>query len=359
MRRALLAAGGRATRLRPITHTLNKHLIPLANKPMLFYGIETLVGAGIKEIIININPGETELQKHVGDGSRWGIKIQYLEQQGGPLGLAHIVKNAEPYLQGEPFIFYLGDNVILESISHLVEKFDREGLDMCLAFAHIPNPQQFGVAEIVDGKLVRIIEKPQNPPSDLAQTGIYLYSPKIFEAVREIAPSARGEFEISDANTRMIDKGYKVGWVEVPGWWKDTGKPEDLLEGNQFILSHLKFEDNKNGAKVGERVVIQGRIKIGQGTTLEDNVLIRGPVIIGDNCIIKNSYIGPYTAIGNDVEVYNTELEHSIVFDAADINASTRIVDSIIGYNATISPAHATLPLGHKLIIGDHTVVEI
>ena len=150
-----------------------------------------------------------------------------------------------------------------------------------------------------------------------------------------------------------------MGWVEGPGGGKDTGKPEDLLEGNQFILSHMKFEDNKNGAKVGERVVIQGQIKIGTGTVLEDNVLIRGPVIIGDNCIIKNSYIGPYTAIGNEVEIYNTELEHSIVFDAADINASTRIVDSIIGYNATISPAHATLPLGHKLIIGDHTVVEI
>lgn len=359
MRRALIAAGGRATRLRPITHTLNKHLIPLANKPMIFYGVETLINAGVKELIVNVNPGEAELQKVMGDGSRWGIAIKYVEQEGGPLGLAHIVRNAEPHLKGEPFIFYLGDNVILESIAHLVEKFQKENLDVCLAFTHIQNPQQFGVAEIVDGKLVRVVEKPQNPPSDLAQTGIYLYSPKIFEAVKAIKPSARGEYEISDANTWMIEKGYNVGWVEVPGWWKDTGKPEDLLEGNQFIMSHFKFEDNRNGAKIGKGVVIQGRVQIGENTELDDNVLIRGPVVIGNNCKIKNSYIGPYTAIGNDVEIYNTEIEHSIVFDAVDINASTRIVDSIIGYNAIISPAHATLPLGHKLIIGDNTVVEI
>ena len=289
MHKALIAAGGRATRLRPITHTLNKHLIPLANKPMIFYGVETLVKAGVQELLVNVNPGEQELQKVMGDGSRWGITVKYVEQEGGPLGLAHIVRNAEKYLAGEPFIFYLGDNVILDSIEHLVEKFKKEQLDMCLAFAHIPNPQQFGVAEIQDGKLVRIIEKPQNPPSDLAQTGIYLYSQKIFEAVKAIKPSARGEYEISDANTYMIEKGYNVGWVEVPGWWKDNGKPEDLLEGNQFIMSHFKFEDNRNGAKVGKGVVIQGRVQIGKDTELEENVLIRGPVIIGNNCKIQHS----------------------------------------------------------------------
>lgn len=360
MKKALITAGGRATRLRPITHTLNKHLIPLANKPMIFYGIETLVEAGIKEIVININPGETELQKFVGDGSRWKITIQYVEQIGGPLGLAHIVKNAEPYLGQEPFLFYLGDNIMLESIKPLVEKFEKEQLDMCLSFVRVADPHRFGVAEFKDGKLFRVLEKPASPPSDLAQTGIYLYSPKIFNAVKTIQPSARGEYEISDANTYMIEKGYKVDWVEAKGWWKDTGKPEDLLEGNQFILSHFKLADNENKAKIGDRVVIQGAVKIGQGTELDDRVLIRGPVIIGKNCTIKNSYIGPYTAIGDEVEIYNTEVEHSIVFNAVDINTQNmRIVDSILGYNTTISPAHLTLPLGHKLIVGDNTVVEI
>lgn len=360
MRKALITAGGRATRLRPITHTINKHLIPLANKPMIFYGIESLVEAGIKEIVVNMNPGESELQKVVGDGSRWGVSIKYVEQEGGPLGLAHIVKNAEAHLGQEPFLFYLGDNVILDSIKPLVDKFEKEELDMCLSFVKVDEPHRFGVAEIRDGKLVRIIEKPSDPPSDLAQTGIYLYSPKIFEACKAIQPSARGEYEISDANTYMIERGHKIDWVEAGGWWKDTGKPEDLLEGNQFILSHFKFEDNRNGAKMGERVVVQGRVQIGQGTELENNVLVRGPVIIGKNCKIKNSYIGPYTAIGDNVEIYNTEVEHSIVFEAVDINTSNmRIVDSIVGYNATITPAHETLPLGHKLIIGDNTVVEI
>ncbi|KKU12291.1 MAG: Glucose-1-phosphate thymidyltransferase [Parcubacteria group bacterium GW2011_GWC2_45_7] len=359
MKRALIAAGGRGTRLRPITHTINKHLIPLANKPMIFHAIEKLADAGIDEIIINTNPGDTELSKFVGDGSRWKVKIKYVEQQGGALGVAHVVKNAESYFHGEPFIYFLGDNIVLGSLKPLVEKFRHEHLDACFIFAKVRDPQRFGVPEIRDGKLIRIIEKPENPPTDFAQTGVYLYSSKIFEALKDLKPSARGELEIADANTAMIEKGFKVGWVETEGWWKDTGKPEDLLEGNQFILANLRFEDNKNQAQIGNRVIVQGKIQIGKGTVLDENVLVRGPVIIGENCIIKNSYIGPYTAIGNDVEIYNTEIENSIVFEAADINASTRIVDSIIGYNATITPAHATLPMGHKLIIGDHTVVEI
>lgn len=359
MRRALITAGGRATRLRPITHTINKHLIPIANKPMIFHAIEKVCEVGVKEIFINVNPGETELQKYVGDGSRWGVKIQCVEQQGGPMGVAHILKNAEPYLKGEPFIYFFGDNLVFGSLTPMVEKFEREELDMCLAFSKVRDPARFGVPEFRDGKLVRVIEKPEHPPTDLAQTGIYLYSQKIFNAVAAIAPSARGEYEISDANTYLIEHGGKVGWVEMTGWWKDTGKPEDLIEGNQLLLAHMHLDEARAGVNIGERVVLQGKVQIGEGTALDEGVLIRGPVVIGKNCIIKNSYLGPYTSIGNEVEIYNTEIENSIVFEAADINAGTRIVDSIIGYNATITPVHATLPSGHKLIIGDHTVVEI
>lgn len=357
--RALIAAGGRATRLRPITHTINKHLIPIANKPMIFHAIEKLVEAGINDIIVSTNPGDAELPKFIGDGSRWGIKIVCVEQQGGALGVAHVVKNAGPYFKTDPFIFFLGDNIVLGSLKPLVEKFDRENLDACFAFAKVKDPERFGVPEIIDGKLMRIIEKPANPSSNFAQTGIYLYGPKIFDVFAELQPSARGELEIADANTLMIQRGCNVGWVETEGWWKDTGKPEDLLEANQLIMGSFRFEDNRNGVTLGQRVVIQGKIQIGHNTVLDENVLVRGPVTIGDNCTIKNSYIGPYTAIGSGVEIYNTEIENSIVFDEVDINASTRIVDSIIGYNATITAAHATLPLGHKLIIGDHTVVEI
>lgn len=358
--RALIAAGGRATRLRPITQTINKHLIPLANKPMIFYPIEKVVEAGIKDIIINVNPGDQEIAKAVGDGSKWGATIKCIEQEGGPQGLAHIVKNAESYLVNEPFIFYLGDNIILGSIKPLVEKFQQENLDMLLAFAKVKEPQRFGVAEIIDGKLVRIIEKPENPPTNLAQTGIYFYSPKIFEAVKNIPPSARGEYEISDANTYMIEKGYKVSWVEAQGWWKDTGKPEDLLEGNQLLLSEkAAHEESQNLGEIENGALVQGKVWIGKGTQLKGRVLIRGPVIIGENCIIQDSYIGPYTSVGNEVEIYKAEIEHSVVFDYVDINCQVRIVDSLLGHNAAITSAHETWPLGHKLIIGDNTVIEL
>lgn len=357
--KALITAGGRATRLRPITHTMNKHLIPLANRPMIFHAIDRVVDVGITDVAINVNPGEDEIQKFVGDGSRWGIRVTYIEQVGGPLGLAHIVRNAEAHLGRAPFLFLLGDNLILGSLRPVVEQFERDGLDMCLAFVRVDDPSRFGVPEFRDGKLVRIIEKPQNPPCNLAQTGIYVYGPAIFDAVAAIPPSARGEYEISDANTWLIEHGHRVGWTEMTGWWKDTGKPEDLLEGNQLILAANHFPDERDGATIGNRVTIQGRVQIGKGTTIGENVLIRGPVVIGERCSIANSYIGPYTSIGNGVTVANTELEHSIVLEAATINAGKRIVDSIIGHHASVTPVNATLPLGHKLIIGDHTVVEI
>jgi glucose-1-phosphate thymidylyltransferase len=358
--KALITAGGRATRLRPITHTINKHLIPLANKPMIFYALEKVAEAGIKDVFININPGEKEIQKFVGDGQQWGVRVKYIEQIGGPLGLAHIIKNARSYLENDSFIFYLGDNIILGSLKPLIEKFERENLDMLLTFALVRDPHRFGVPEIVDGKLIRIIEKPQFPPSNLAQTGIYLYSSKIFEAVENIQPSPRGEYEISDANTFMIERGYKVGWLETKGWWKDTGKPEDLLEGNALLLLEKAIhEESKNQGEVEDGALIQGKVWIGSGTKIKGKSLIRGPAIIGQNCLIQSAYIGPYTSIGNEVEIYNAEVEHSIIFDYVDINCSVRIVDSLIGYNANITSAHATMPLGHRLIIGDYTVIEL
>lgn len=359
MQQALITAGGRATRLRPITHTLNKHLIPLANKPMLFYVIEKIVDAGVRDIIINVNPGEHELQQSIGDGSRWGAHVRYVEQEGGPLGLAHIIRNAEPHLRREPFLFILGDNLILGDLRPLIEKFHREELDMCLAFVHAADPRRFGVGEFRDGKLVRVVEKPEQPPSHLVQTGIYLYGPAIFDAVKAIAPSARGEYEISDANTHLIERGHRIGWVELTGWWKDTGKPEDLLEGNQLILAMIGTSNERSGAVVADGAVIQGKVQIGAGTHIGSRVLIRGPVVIGERCTIENSYIGPYTSIANDVRIANTEVEHSIVFDHASIDAGGRIIDSIVGHHAIVASADAKLPLGRKLIIGDHAVVEL
>lgn len=357
--RALIAAGGHATRLRPITHTINKHLIPLANKPMIFNAIEKIVDAGVREIFINVNPGEIELQRFVGDGSRWGTKITYVEQTGGPKGLAHIVKNAEPYLRGEPFIFYLGDNIVLGSLKNFATRFLNEQLDCLLAFSRVKDPARFGVGVFENGKLMRVDEKPAVPASDLAQTGIYIYSEAIFDIVKNLEPSSRGEFEISDANTELIRRGHRVGWEEITGWWKDTGKPEDLLEGNQLLLDEMGVNDGRNNGIIGPNVTIQGRVQIGKGTMIWENVLIRGPVVIGENSRIKNSYIGPYSAIGNNCIIENTEVEHSIIFDHAEVNADTRIVDSIIGKNARITGAKSSLPLGHKLVVGDNSQVEI
>ncbi len=357
--RALIAAGGHATRLRPITYTINKHIIPLANKPMIFNAIEKIVHVGIREIFININPGEQEIQRYVGDGSRWGVQIAYIEQTGGPKGLAHIIKNAEHYLRGDSFLFYLGDNIVLGSLQKFVDRFIAEQLDGMFAFARVKDPHRFGVPVIQNGKLIRIEEKPAVPQSELAQAGIYFYSDKIFDIVARLEPSGRGEYEISDANTALITNGYRVGWEEITGWWKDTGKPEDLLEGNQLLLDEQLVGDNKIDGMIGPNVVVQGRVRIGKGTTVWDNVLIRGPVVIGENSIIKNSYIGPYSAIGDNCVIENTEIEHSIILDHAEIKAGTRIVDSIIGKNARISSAKSSLPLGHKLVVGDNSQVEI
>jgi glucose-1-phosphate thymidylyltransferase len=355
--KALITAGGKATRLRPITYTINKHLIPVANKPMIFYALEKIAETGVREIGININPGETEIQKVVGDGSRWGVKITYLEQIGGPKGLAHIIKNAKDFLGNEPFIFYLGDNIILGSIKRFVDKFANEKLNALLAFARVPDPERFGVPVIQGGRILRVEEKPAKPQTNLAQTGIYIYDPQILNAVENIPPSSRGEYEISDANTYLIKKGFNVGYEEITGWWKDTGKPGDLLEGNQLILHDLA--DIKNEAEVASGVVIQGKVKIEKGTYVGGKSLIRGPVVIGKNCVIQDSYVGPYTSIGDNAKITNTEIEHSIIFNNADIKCGRRIVDSLVGYNAVIASSRDSLPLGHKLIIGDNSMVEL
>ncbi len=357
--RALIAAGGNARRLRPITYTINKHLIPLANKPMILFAIEHIARAGIKEIFINVNPGEKEIQQYVGDGSRWGARITYVEQTGGPKGVAHIIKNAEHFLRGEPFLFHLGDNIIVGELRHFVERFERENLDALFAFARVKDPQRFGVPVIENGKLLRIEEKPLVPKTDLAQTGIYFYNDSVFDAVKNIEPSSRGEYEISDANTYLIQAGRAVGWEEITGWWKDTGKPEDLLEGNQLLLNEVLQKESGIHGMIGPQVTIQGKVHIGKGTTVWDNVLIRGPVSIGENSTIKNSYIGPYSSIGNNCVIENTEIEHSVIMDYAEIKTGTRVVDSIIGKNAIVTSAKNSLPLGHKLIIGDNSQVEI
>lgn len=360
IKKAILTGGGHATRLRPITTTINKHLIPLANKPMIFHAIDKVVEVGVKEIFINVNPGETEMQKIIGDGGHWGIKITFFEQTGGPQGIAHVVNLAKDFIGDDPFIFYLSDNITFGSLKPLAEKFEKENLNCLLAFAKVNDPERFGVGEFdANGRLLKVLEKPINPPSNLAQTGIYFYDKNFFEAFKNIQKSPRGEYEISDVNTWLIQKGLKVGWNEVTGWWKDTGKPNDLLIANHLLLDELNPDHFTNGASVEKGARIEGNVKIGAGTRIGGKVLIRGPVTIGENCILEDCYIGPYTTIGQGTEIYSAEVEHSIIFENVDINCRLRIVDSVIGKNASVIDGHEAPPKGHKMVLGDNTFIEI
>lgn len=358
--KALIAAGGHGTRLRPITYTINKHLFPIANKPMIFYALEKMAEVGIKDVAININEGDQELPQVIGNGRKFGVKITYLEQKGGALGVAHIILNAKKWIGRDDLIFYLGDNIVSGEIKGLVDKFYKDKLDCLLALSKVRDPKRFGVP-VIDGKnrIVKVEEKPQSPKSNFAVTGVYVYRPAIIEAVSKIKPSARGEYEISDAHTYLIKKGYRVGYKEITGWWKDTGKPEDLLEGNSLILSSFRGV-NLPFKSLRDDWVLEGAIKIGKGTKLEGKVVIRGPVVIGENCVISDACIDPYTSIGNRVSIKGTEISHSILCDDVRIEeCGVRIVDSLLGRNSMVRAEDLTLPSGHKLIIGDNAQVEL
>lgn len=361
--KALITAGGKATRLRPITWNRNKHTIPLANKAMILYAIEKIVSAGITDIAININEDDNEIQKLCGDGAKLGCIITYIEQKGGARGLAHIIKNAKDhgFLDGTPFLMYLGDNILLADISAMVQRFNDENLNCLLALSKVPDPHRFGVPEIINGKIVGVEEKPDMPKSDYAITGIYVYDHHALDAVEHMQPSHRGEFEITEIHGHYIKNELNVGFEEITGWWKDTGKPEDLLVGNQFILDELAIEDTKIHPEthIAPSAQIQGKVIIEKGCVIGDHVLIRGPVAIGKGCVIQNAYIGPYTSIGDKSQLLGASIEHSIVFSEVTIRTENRIVDAIIGHGARITPAGKTKPAGHKLIIGDNSVVEL
>jgi glucose-1-phosphate thymidylyltransferase len=358
--KALITSGGRGTRLRPITHTSNKHLIPIANKPMIYYAIEAVVAAGIREIGIIVNP-ETmaEIKEALGNGERWNVVFSYLTQE-EPAGLAHAVKIAENFIQKEPFVFYLGDNVIVGGIGQFLKAFSESGSNCHLVFSKVKDPQRFGVPELKDGKLIAIQEKPQHPKSLYAVTGIYLYDYHIFDAVNAIKPSQRGELEISDANHYLIESGLNVTYSEVTGWWKDTGQPEDLLEANRFVLDQMidSFSGPINAGEVDAKSDLRGKVIIEKGAKVFHSQ-IRGPAIIGERSVIENSYIGPYTSIYYDCEVRNSELEYSILLERCRItDINVRIEKSLFGREVELFQGK-TKPRTQKLIIGDQSHIEL
>ena len=352
--RGLILSGGKGTRLRPITHTSAKQLVPVANKPVLFYGIEAMAAAGIREVGIIIAP-ETgaEIRDAAGDGSRFGVSIEYIEQD-EPLGLAHAVLTAEPFLGDSPFVMYLGDNLLRDGIVDLVETFRTEQPDALILLTPVSDPEHYGVAELSDGRVSRLVEKPKEPRSDLALVGVYMFTPTVFDAARAIKPSGRGELEITDAIQHLVDSGLRVDPHIVRGWWKDTGQVQDMLEANRLILDDI--EERLEGELIASRV--EGRVAIESGARLE-RTTVRGPAIIGRGAVLTDAYIGPYTAIGDHVVVSNAEIEHAIVLEGSSIqDLNGRIEASLIGKNVAIARS-PVLPRAYRFVVGDNAEIAI
>ena len=346
--KGLILSGGAGTRLRPITHTSAKQLVPVANKPVLFYGIEALVEAGITEIGIIIAP-ETgdEIREAVGDGSALGAEVTYIPQA-EPLGLAHAVLTAEEFLGQDSFVMYLGDNLLRDGITGLVDAFRRNEPDALILLTQVLDPEHYGVAELDGDRIVRLVEKPKDPPSDLALVGVYMFTPEVFAAARAIEPSPRGELEITDTIQHLIDTGHPVEQHRVKGWWKDTGQLADMLEANRLVLEDLEpaIEGEVIDCKVEGRVVIEAGARVERST-------VRGPAVIGAGSTVTDSYIGPYTAIADDCEVVHSELEHSILLTGASIRElPSRMEASLLGRNVRITRADG-LPKTLRMMVGD------
>lgn len=353
--KGLILSGGKGSRLYPLTYSNAKQLIPVANKPVLFRVIETIRDAGITDIGIVVGDTAPKIIEAVGRGGRWGVRISYIEQA-EPLGLAHAVKISQDFLGDERFVMFLGDNVIEGGISPLISQFANSEWNSQIVLTRIEHPEQYGVAELGDnGRIIRLIEKPKNPPSDLALVGIYMFDHHIFQAVNAISPSWRGELEITDAIQWLVDNQFVVHPYIHRGWWIDTGAPGDMLEANDLVLEEIDYEVHgyvDRDSQVGRRVTVQRGAEI-------INSVVRGPSIIGENTRIVNSYVGPFTSIGHDCLVENSEIEHSMVLENSQIkDIGTRIQESLIGRNVVISRSPIK-PKALKLTVADHSQIGI
>ncbi|MCW3034155.1 MAG: glucose-phosphate thymidylyltransferase [Solirubrobacteraceae bacterium] len=358
--KGLILSGGKGTRLRPITHTSAKQLVPVANKPVLFYGIEAMAEAGIEEVGIIIAP-ETggEIEAAAGDGSRFGLRITYVVQD-EPLGLAHAVLTAEAFLDSSPFVMYLGDNLLQGGISELVAAFREHEPDALILLTPVPDPENYGVAELEQaatgqtGRVRRLIEKPTEPATDLALVGVYMFTAGVHDAARAIAPSARGELEITDAIQHLVDSGLRVEPHIVRGWWKDTGRLEDMLEANRLILDNLV--ERIDGELIDSQV--DGRVVIEAGARLE-RTRVRGPAVIGAGAVLKDCYIGPYTAIGDGCTIIAAEVEHSILLAGCEVcDLDGRMESSLLGRNVTVRRGERQ-PRAYRFMVGDNSDISI
>jgi glucose-1-phosphate thymidylyltransferase len=352
--KALILSGGKGTRLRPITHTSAKQLVPVANKPILFYAIEAMREAGLTDVGIVVGETHEEIKAAVGNGSEFGVKATYIHQE-APLGLAHAVKVSRGFIGDDSFVMYLGDNIIKDGIVHFVREFE-EGQPNCqILLASVKNPQEFGVAEIKGGAVVGLEEKPKKPKSNYALVGVYMFDSSVFEAIDNIKPSWRNELEITDAIQWLIDAKLDVRSHIIEGWWKDTGKLDDLLEANRIILSGI---EKKIEGDVDSASKIEGGVCLGKGSKVIDSTL-RGPLVIGERCVIEKSYIGPFSSIDDDVSVRGSEVEHSIVLRGSIIeDLGVRMESSLIGKDSVLKKS-ASLPKAYRFMIGDSSTIEV
>lgn len=352
--KGLILSGGKGTRLRPLTFTQAKQLVPVANKPVLFYGIEALRDAGIIDIGIVVGDTKEEIREACGDGGRFGVRLTYIEQE-APLGLAHAVLTSEFFIGRDAFVMYLGDNILKSGITSLVAEFKAKTPNSLILLTPVPRPEMFGVAELEDGKVVRLVEKPKEPKSNLALVGVYMFDEHIFEAARAIRPSGRGELEITDAIQYLVEHGYEVIPHLVSGWWKDTGKIDDILEANRLILEGI---EGKIDGVVDEASKINGQVVLEPGTTVK-NSTIRGPAIIGAETEIVDSYIGPFTSIQRRCRIVQTEIEHSIVLEGSEIHdVGSRIDESLIGRDVKIYKCPPK-PAAFRFMVGDKSEIGI
>jgi len=353
--KGLILSGGAGTRLRPITHTSAKQLVPVANKPVLFYGIEALVDAGVTEIGIIIAPetGE-EIRAAAGDGSAFGAEITYILQD-EPAGLAHAVLTAEEFIGGSPFVMYLGDNLLADGLRGLVATFREAEPDALILLTPVSDPEHYGVAELDGERIVRLVEKPKDPPSNLALVGVYLFQPSIFEAARTLEPSWRGELEITEAIQKLIEDDHTVRSEVVSGWWKDTGQLADMLEANRLVLEDL---ETRIEGEVDEDSRVEGRVVIEAGAVVNDSV-VRGPAVIGAGARIESAYVGPYTSIGDNVRICRSEIEHSIVLAGSVVeDLGTRMEASLLGREVKLTRSDG-MPKTLRMLVGDKSEIKI
>ena len=356
--KALVLAGGAGTRLRPITHTSAKQLVPVGNKPILDYGLESIRDAGITDVGVIVGETRAEIEAYVGDGSRFGLDVTFVHQP-QPLGLAHAVLTAEDYLGADDFVMYLGDNLVVGGITDFVDQFRDDHPAAQILLSPVKNPSAFGIAELNhDGAVIRLLEKPERPPSDLALVGVYLFSSRIFDAARAIRPSARGELEITDAIQWLITAGDRVHSQVIDGWWaarwKDTGQLYDLLEANRIVLESV---ERRVDGEVDERSEIQGRVVIEPGAELVNSV-VRGPAIIGTGTRLVNTFVGPYTAIAQSCVIEDSEIEHCVILECSTIRHIRPLVDSLIGRHVQVGDSERK-PLAYRLMLGDHSRLSL